>query len=420
MKKVMYSLMVLFVLSISISAVNTAISNPQGAPAGKTGSPGDGGATCQASGCHSGTPTFVAGIISSNAPVEGYTPGTTYTITVTTTGSGNKGLEVSPQDLSGNLLGTMIAGTGTKLLGGGKYLTHTTPKTGSSATWTFQWKAPAAGTGDVTFYGAFAITDKSTKKSTLVIKEAVATALAPTLVAFSPTSAIVGATLTLNGTDFTDATSVSIGGTNATSFTVVSDSVITVVVPNGAISGDVIVTNAVGSSTLSGFTMLFAPNVASFIPTSARINDTIIINGANFDNVLSVSIGGVPAKSYTRMTSSILRAVVDSCASGIVEITTIAGTSSLAGFVFIPTLVGIQFNQNKLVRVYPNPTSDVLYIQNKGLDKVQKVEIYNLKGQLVFVSKSANAIDITSLSAGKYIVLISTNKSTYRETVLVN
>lgn len=420
MKKAIYSLLALAVLSISISALNTAISNPTGAPAGKTGSPGDGGATCQASGCHTGTPTVVAGIISSNVPSNGYTPGTTYTITVTTTGSGNKGLEVSPQDLSGNLLGTMIAGTGTKLLGGGKYLTHTTPKTGSSATWTFQWIAPVAGTGDVTFYGAFAVTDKATKKSTLLIKEAVAITVAPSLVSFSPTSALAGATLTLKGTNFNNASGVSIGGANSSSFTVVSDSVITAVVSASSTSGDVVVTNSIGSSTVSGFTMLVAPNIASFIPTSAHINDTIIINGGNFDNVLSVSIGGVPAKSYTRISSSILRAVVDSCANGNVEITTLAGTSSLGGFVFIPNIVGIQFNQNKLVRVYPNPTSNVLYIQNKGIDKVQKVEVYNLKGQLVLTAKSANAIDITSLSAGKYIVLISTNKSTYRETVLVN
>jgi len=419
MKKAIYSLLALAVLSISISALNTAISNPTGAPAGKTGSPGDGGATCQASGCHTGTPTFVAGIISSNVPSNGYTPGTTYTITVTTTGSGNKGLEVSPQDLSGNLLGTLIAGTGTKLLGGGKYLTHTTPKTGSSATWTFQWKAPAAGTGDVTFYGAFAVTDKSTKKSTLLIKEAVAITVAPSLVSFNPTSALAGTTITLKGTNFTGATAVSFGGANATSFTVVSDSVITAVVSNSAISGDVVVTNSIGSSTISGFVLLVAPSMTSFTPTSARSNDTIIINGANFDNVLSVSIGGVPAKSYARLSSTSLSAVVDSCANGNVEVTTLAGTSSLAGFMFIPTKVGIQFNQNKLVRIYPNPSSDVMFIQNNGLDKVNKVEVYNLKGQLVLVSKSNNTIDITSLSAGKYIILMSTNKSIYRETVLV-
>ncbi len=405
---------------IAISAVNTAISNPTGAPAGKTGSPGDGGATCQASGCHSGTPTVVPGIITSNVPTEGYTGGTTYVITVTTTGSGNKGLEVSPQDLSGNLMGTLIAGTGTKLLGGGKYLTHTTPKTGSSATWTFQWKAPVAGTGDVTFYGAFAVTDKSTKKSTLVIKEKVAVAIAPTLTSFFPTNALVGATITLKGINFTGATQVSFGGTNATSYTVVSDSVITAVVPTGAISGDVVVTNTIGTSNLSGFILLVAPTMNSFLPTSAHTGDTIVIDGANFTNVTSVTIGGVAAKSYLVLSATSIRAVVDSCANGNVVVTTNAGTVQLAGFVFLPNLVGIQFNQNKMVRVYPNPTSDYLYIQNRGLEKIQKVELYNLKGQLVLQTKSSGKIDVSNFVAGKYIVLITTGASTYRETIIVN
>lgn len=407
-------------ISISISALNTAISNPQGAPAGKTGSPGDGGATCQASSCHSGTPTVVPGIITSNVPTDGYIGGTTYTITVTTTGSGNKGLQVSPQDITGNLLGTMIASSGTKLIGGGKYLTHTTPKTGSTATWTFQWIAPTAGTGDVTFYGAFAVTDKSTKKSTLVIKEKVAVAIAPTLTSFFPTNALVGATLTLKGTNFTGATQVSIGGTNATSYTVVSDSVITAVVPTGAVSGNVVVGNTIGAFNLTGFILLVAPTMNSFLPTSARTGDTIVIDGANFTNVASVSIGGVAAKSFTVVSTTSIHAVVDSCSNGSVVVITNAGTTQLAGFVFIPTLVGIQFNQNKLVRVYPNPTSDYLFIQNRGLDKVQMLEIYNFKGQLVLKTRVTDKIDISNLSAGKYIILLSTDRSTYRETILVN
>jgi hypothetical protein len=37
----------------------------------------------------------------------------------------------------------------------------------------FQWTAPAAGTGTVTFYGAFAITTSATKLSTLVVNELV-------------------------------------------------------------------------------------------------------------------------------------------------------------------------------------------------------------------------------------------------------
>jgi hypothetical protein len=51
---------------------------PTGAPPSKTGSPGD-GSNCTE--CHGGTPSTVAGWITSNIPVNGYTPGQTYQIT---------------------------------------------------------------------------------------------------------------------------------------------------------------------------------------------------------------------------------------------------------------------------------------------------------------------------------------------------
>jgi hypothetical protein len=141
---------------------------PSGAPAGYTGSPSDGKNCTQ---CHGGTASNVTGWITSNIPTEGYTPGNTYNITVTVTGSGAKGFEVSPQDLAGNLLGTLAAGTGCQLTGSGKYITHTGAMNGNPSMWTFPWTAPVSGTGDVTFYGAFAVSKNTTKLSTLTVSE---------------------------------------------------------------------------------------------------------------------------------------------------------------------------------------------------------------------------------------------------------
>ncbi|HLG33852.1 MAG TPA: hypothetical protein VI757_03145, partial [Bacteroidia bacterium] len=57
---------------------NNVSSNGGGAPAGRTGSPGDGGLTCAISGCHNGpTPATQAGWITSNIPGTGYVPGST-------------------------------------------------------------------------------------------------------------------------------------------------------------------------------------------------------------------------------------------------------------------------------------------------------------------------------------------------------
>lgn len=142
---------------------------PTGAPAGYTGSPAD-GKNCTE--CHGGTAVQAPGAITSNIPSSGYIPGQTYQITATNnlTGSGKLGFEISPQNTSGTLLGTLAAGVGSKIVSS-KYITHSNATT-TQNTWTFNWTAPTAGTGPVTFYGAFA-RDKPgpVSLSTLVVQE---------------------------------------------------------------------------------------------------------------------------------------------------------------------------------------------------------------------------------------------------------
>ena len=156
-----------FILAFTLTSSVFAHSN--GAPSAKTGSPGD-GSTCTS--CHGGSTSNVSGWITSNIPPAGYTGGSSYTITVTVSGTGKKGFELSPQNVSGTQLGVLAAGTGNKLVGGTKYVTHSSAgaSTGTS-TWSFTWTAPAAGTGNVTLYAAFTVSEPVTKLENIVIPE---------------------------------------------------------------------------------------------------------------------------------------------------------------------------------------------------------------------------------------------------------
>jgi hypothetical protein len=159
-----------------IVVLSASVLYPSGAPEAKTGSPGDAGLCTD---CHGGTATTTAGLITSNIPAEGYVPGTTYQITATNpiTGTGRMGFEVSPQNVAGALLGTLIAGSGSQLNGSGKYVTHASANT-TTSTWTFSWVAPVAGTGSVTFYGAFAKRKPGpVVKSSLVVQEQTTTGI---------------------------------------------------------------------------------------------------------------------------------------------------------------------------------------------------------------------------------------------------
>ena len=161
-------------LAFTFIGIETLESYPTGAPTGRTGSPGDGGATCITSGCHSGGSTDVTNVISSNIPTEGYTPGTTYTITVSVAASGKKGFQVSPQKLDGTLVGTLAAGTGSQV-NSTKYVTHTSAQTSNPAVWSFSWTAPASGSGAVDFYGVFAINRSAIQKQKYTVSEKTAT-----------------------------------------------------------------------------------------------------------------------------------------------------------------------------------------------------------------------------------------------------
>lgn len=130
-------------------------------PGNRTGSPGDGGATCAGVGCHQYGPfTSQVSFISSTIPPSGYMPGDTYTITIFANFPGHTryGFEISPQDINGNLIGQVIITntTTTQLHPNGRDVVHTLQGTyaqgGSAIYWSFKWIAPTTLLDSTTFY----------------------------------------------------------------------------------------------------------------------------------------------------------------------------------------------------------------------------------------------------------------------------
>lgn len=160
--KFFISILFIFVLTIVLTEFNSsALSFSAGPPQGRTGSPGDGD---DCTGCHGSIATTESGIITTTIPAAGYIPGTTYTITATISQPSitTYGFQISPQKTNGAKVGTLIITnpSKTQLLASGKYITHQSggiSAPGGTNTWTFNWTAPAAGTGAFTFYGAFLI-----------------------------------------------------------------------------------------------------------------------------------------------------------------------------------------------------------------------------------------------------------------------
>jgi hypothetical protein len=147
------------IILFTLGLTHNLSSSPDGAPSAYAYDKSSNFRTCATSGCHSGTAVFVdtsIAKITSNIPSTGYVPGQTYTFTATV----NKptyvrfGFQASPQDSVGNYKGTMIVTNSTKTkITGTKYITHTQSGNNQSS-WSWNWIAPALGSGQVKMSGA--------------------------------------------------------------------------------------------------------------------------------------------------------------------------------------------------------------------------------------------------------------------------
>lgn len=153
----------------------------------------------------------------------------------------------------------------------------------------------------------------------------------PTITSFTPASGIVGASVTIAGTNFTGATSVSFNGTGA-AFTVASATQITTTVPAAATTGKVSVTTAGGTATsASSFTVTAsAPTISSFTPASAAVGGAVTISGTNFTGATAVSFNGTAATFSVASATQITTTVPTGATSGTISVTTPGGTATSA------------------------------------------------------------------------------------------
>ena len=147
-------------------AYSPALTYSNGSPGGYTASTGDGTNSCAQSGCHDdANHKFTSGlgdIDLSNIPSNGYVPGKTYTITtsISKAGYNNFGFELSSEKDGGSVKVGSFASNGgeTQSKNNKDAITHTSSGNtgpGGSKSWTMDWTAPPAGTGQVKFQAAF-------------------------------------------------------------------------------------------------------------------------------------------------------------------------------------------------------------------------------------------------------------------------
>lgn len=155
----------------------------------------------------------------------------------------------------------------------------------------------------------------------------------PQIESFSPIQAGPGDTVTISGFNFTGATAVTFGGTNAASFKVENSNTIKAVVGSGS-SGSISVVAPQGRGNKTGFTFIPKPIITSFTPTTGVSGTVVTITGTDLGTTNAVYFGGTPAYSFVVESATTVKAVVYEGASGHVKLIGTNGVDSVPGFVY--------------------------------------------------------------------------------------
>jgi hypothetical protein len=140
------------------------MSNRGGSPGGRTGSSTDGSTCGTNGGCHNnGNPATPKDMLSTNIPTKGYSPDSTYRITINATQGSRDvfGFEMMAEDSFGNGIGQFVGDTA--VTANGFRATHKfASSTGSNGiSWTTDWIAPSKGTGSLKLFLAVLATNNN-------------------------------------------------------------------------------------------------------------------------------------------------------------------------------------------------------------------------------------------------------------------
>ncbi|MEU7764831.1 ice-binding family protein [Nocardia sp. NPDC049190] len=201
-------------------------------------------------------------------------------------------------------------------------------------------------------------------------------------------------------------------GTNATTFTIDSNTQITAIVPPG--TGTV---NVTVQALLDGtsnplpyvYGVLPVPTLTSISPASgpAAGGTVVVLTGTNLTGVTAVSFGGTPATSFTVNSSTQITAVAPAHSAGTVSVTVTApgGTSNGVAFTYIavPTLTSITPSSG------PPSGGTVVVLTGTGLTGVTAVSFGGTPATLFTVNSDTQITVLTPAhSAGAVLVTVTT------------
>jgi hypothetical protein len=222
---------------------------------------------------------------------------------------------------------------------------------------------------------------------------------APTITSVSPARGAIGSAVTLSGANLGSVTAVDFNGTSVSGITVLSATSVRVVVPAGASTGRIHVSNEAANNVASPTDFILTPQLVSMSPDRGLPGDTVVLTGTNFTGATLVRFGSVPAATPVQ---------VDSSGT---QITTQVPTNALTAKISVTTPTGTTTATTNFVVIRP-PTLTSFTPASGPEGTLVTLSGANIAGVNQVAFGAANATSITVLSATMVRVVVPPGATT--------
>jgi hypothetical protein len=163
-----------------------------------------------------------------------------------------------------------------------------------------------------------------------------------------------------------------------------------------------------------------SPIINYFAPTSSNRFGEVHIYGQFFNSFepQKVRFGGVDAAAFQVISGSHIMAIVDTGASGAVEVETSIGTASKNGFTYLSTGLSSLLGA-RIIQMYPNPTQSKVNLDfgNIPLRELKEIRVINALGQTVLlqtIDKAQVSLDLSKFADQSFYFIEVLNQNAER------
>ncbi|GAA5174749.1 hypothetical protein GCM10025771_05190 [Niveibacterium umoris] len=221
-----------------------------------------------------------------------------------------------------------------------------------------------------------------------------------TITGISPAFVYPGDTVTVAGTSLSSVTGVRVG-TLDVGFTLVSETRLTFVVPDAAVSGTVTLLSGTASFPApTALTVLGVPQVTAVTPASARPGDSLTLAGVNLANVSRVIVGGVSVIPTSRSGTEVVVVVPTGASNGTLALLMTNGSTRTVTQTFnlLPAVITV-------TSISPNsgPQGTVIRLTGTALDSATGATIGGVAASIL--AQTSTTLDLAAPNASGAIVL---------------